>query len=188
MKTSLLLFAFGLGWAATTIPASLVAQDETPQDTATVPENFELSLFPPVQLRGEDSAIRILRLDLYNKNVSVKGLDIGVVNQSTGGISKGAQFGVVGFVEGDFSGWQSNLVNIVEGEFNGLQGLGVLYNEIDYGEAVQIGFFNRARDISGFQLGIVNWAENMYGIQIGLINIISGKESFQVLPIVNWSF
>ncbi len=39
-----------------------------------------------------------------------------------------------------------------------------------------------------FQLGIVNWAENMYGIQIGLINIISGKESLQFLPIVNWSF
>jgi len=79
-------------------------------------------------------------------------------------------------------------VSIAEGEFNGLQGLGSLYNEIDHGEAVQIGIFNRARDISGFQLGIVNWAENMYGIQIGLINIISGKESLQFLPIVNWSF
>ncbi len=35
---------------------------------------------------------------------------------------------------------------------------------------------------------MVNWAENMEGIQIGLINIISGKESLQFLPIVNWSF
>ena len=187
MKTSLLFFAFGLGWAATMIPASLVAQDETPQDTATVPENFELSLFPPVQLRGEDSAIRILRLGLYNRNVSIQGLDLGIVNHTTGGISKGAQFGIVGIAEGDFSGWQSNVVSIVEGEFNGLQG-GGLYNDINYGEAVQIGIFNRARDISGFQLGLVNWAENMRGIQIGLINIISGKESLQFLPIVNWSF
>ena len=73
LKTSLLLFAFGLGWAATTIPASLVAQGETPEDTTSAAENFELSLFPGVQLRGEDSAIRILRLGLYNKNVSVKG-------------------------------------------------------------------------------------------------------------------
>ena len=186
MKTSLLLFAFGLGWAATTIPASLVAQDEIPEDTTT--ENFELSLFPGVQLRGEDSAIQILRLGLYNKNVSVQGLDIGIVNQTTGGISKGLQLGVVGFVEGDFSGWQYNAVNIVRGEFNGLQGPGVLYNEMTSGEAVQIGFFNRARDISGFQFGFVNWAENMHGIQIGLVNIISGKESLQFLPIVNWSF
>ncbi len=53
---------------------------------------------------------------------------------------------------------------------------------------MQIGLFNRARDVSGFQLGLVNWAENMHGVQIGLINIISGKESFQFLPIVNWSF
>ncbi len=188
MKTSLLFFAFGLGWAATTIPESLVAQGETPQDTATVPENFELSLFPPVQLRGEDSAIRILRLGLYNRNLSIQGLDLGIVNHTTGGISKGAQFGILGIAEGDFSGWQQNLVNIVAGEFNGLQGPGVLYNDINYGEAVQIGFFNRARDISGFQLGLVNWAENMHGIQIGLINIISGKESLQFLPIVNWSF
>jgi hypothetical protein len=186
LKTSLLLFAFGLGWVATTIPASLVAQDEIPEDTTM--ENFELSFFPGVQLRGEDSAIQILRLGLYNRNVSVQGLDIGIVNQTTGGISKGLQLGVVGFVEGDFSGWQSNAVNIVGGEFNGLQGPGVLYNEMTSGEAVQIGVFNRARDISGFQLGIVNWAENMHGIQIGLVNIISGKESLQFLPIVNWSF
>ncbi len=188
MKTSLLLFALGLAWAATAIPTSLVAQDETPQDTTTAPKGFELSLFPGVQLRGEDSAIRILRLGLYNRNVSIQGLDVGIVNQTTGGISKGAQFGVVGIAEGDFSGWQVNFVSIAKGEFNGLQGPNVLYNEIDRGEAVQIGFFNRARDISGFQLGIVNWAENMHGIQIGLINIISGKESLQFLPIVNWSF
>ncbi len=98
LKTSLLLFAFGLGWAATTIPASLAAQDETPEDTTSAAENFELSLFPGVQLRGEDSSIQILRLGLYNKNVSVQGLDIGIVNQTTGGISKGLQIGVVGFV------------------------------------------------------------------------------------------
>ncbi len=188
MKTPLLLFAFGLGCAASTIPTSLVAQDETPQDTTTAPENFELSLVPGVQLRGEDSAIQILRLGLYNRNVSVKGLDIGIVNQNTGGISKGAQFGVVSIVDGDFSGWQANLVSIANGEFNGFQGGAALYNAIDRGEAVQIGFFNRARDVSGFQLGLVNWAENMHGVQVGLINIISGKESLKFLPIVNWSF
>ena len=143
MKTSL-LFAFGLCWAATTIPASLAAQDQTPEDTITAAENFELSLFPPVQLRGEDSAIRILRLGLYNKNVSVKGLDIGIINQTTGGTSKGLQVGVVGVVEADYSGWQANIVSIAEGEFNGLQGPDALYNQIDHGEAVQIGFFNRA--------------------------------------------
>ncbi len=94
---------------------------------------------------------------------------------------------MVGLARSDFSGWQNNIVNIVQGEFNGLQGGGI-YNRMGHGEAFQLGFFNRADDISGFQLGIVNWAGNMRGIQVGLINIISGKESFQFLPIVNWSF
>ena len=84
-----LFFAFVLAWAAATIPAGLVAQDDTPQDTTTAAESFELSLFPGVQLRGEDSAIQILRLGLYNKNVSVQGLDIGIFNRTTGSISKG---------------------------------------------------------------------------------------------------
>ena len=66
-----------------TIPANLVAQEETPQDTAIVPKSFELSLVPGVQLRDVDSAIRILRLGIYNKNVSVQGLDIGLINQTT---------------------------------------------------------------------------------------------------------
>ena len=188
MKTAPVIVVFGLGWAAVTIPAALLAQAEAPGDTTSVAENFELSLWPGVQLRGTESPIRILRFGLYNKNLSIKGLDIGIVNQTTGGVSKGLQMGVVGVVEGDFGGWQHNVVNIAHGKFDGLQGGSVLYNQLDHGEAVQIGFFNRAREISGFQLGIVNWAENMHGFQVGLINIISGKESLQFLPIVNWSF
>jgi hypothetical protein len=187
LKPALVLLACGLLWATASVPARLAAQNAAPQDAAPAFENFELSLFPGAQLRGEDSAIRILRLGLYNRNVSVHGLDIGLINQNTAGFSKGLQFGIVGLVEGGFAGWQNNLVNVVHGETNGVQGV-AFYNAMNYGEAVQIGFLNRATNISGFQLGIVNFAENMYGVQIGLINIISGKESLQFLPIVNWSF
>ena len=180
MRASPFVLAVGFIVAVAVSPAQGLAQAAT--------HSFEGSLFPPVQLRGEDAEIRILRLGLYSKNVSVRGLDVGIVNHSTGGVSKGYQFGVVGVVEGAFLGWQDNLLaNINEQEFVGVQGIS-LYNQIDWGEAFQVGIFNRSRDISGFQLGIVNWAENMHGIQIGLINIISGKESLQFLPIVNWSF
>ncbi len=186
VRASSFVLAIGLVIATTAVPDPVIAQQDT--ESGEPIENFELSLFPPVQLRGEGSAIRILRLGLYNKNLAVRGLDIGVVNHSTGDVSKGFQWGLVGFVEGAFMGWQNNiLVNINTQEFVGMQGLS-LYNEIDWGEAFQFGIFNRARDISGFQLGIVNWAENMHGVQIGLINIISGKENLQFLPIVNWSF
>lgn len=180
LKATPFVLAAGVLVAALASPAEGVAQDAA--------QSFEIGLFPPVQLRGEDAEIRILRLGVYSRNVAVRGLDIGVVNHTTGGVSKGLQFGLVGVSEGAFLGWQNNaLANINQQEFLGLQGVAA-YNHIDFGEAVQIGLFNRARDMSGFQLGLVNWAENLHGIQVGLINIISGKESLQFLPIVNWSF
>ena len=187
MKTTRLLFALVLGWAAASIPGHLDAQDQLAQETTTAAESFELSLWPGVQLRGADSAIQILRLGLFNKNVSVQGLDVGLVNQNTGGVSKGVQLGIVSVVYGDFGGAHFGAVSIVEGEFNGFQN-GVLYNKMRSGETFQLGLFNRAGDIDGLQIGLVNWAENMRGIQVGLVNIISGKESFQFMPIVNWSF
>ncbi len=72
MGASRFVLAAGFLIAAAVSPVRGVAQEPV--------QNFELSLLPPVQLRGEDSAIRILRLGLYNRNVSVKGLDVGVVN------------------------------------------------------------------------------------------------------------
>ena len=141
-----------------------------------------------MQLRDEETEVRILQLGLYSKNVAVRGLDVEVVNHSTGGgVSKGLQYGLVGVTEGAFLGRQNNLLaNINQQKFVGFQGISA-YNQIGFGEAVQIGLFNRARDMSGLQIGFVNWAENLHGIQIGLINIISGKESPQLLPIVKWS-
>ena len=148
---------------------------------------FQLALFNPVQVRPEDTSIFLLRVNLiYGKNVSVKGLDIGLANHCTGGVSKGLQWGIVGFIEGDFIGWQDHFVNIVGGTYTGFQS--GFYNDLDNGEAVQFGFINRARSMSGFQLGFVNYTENMYGLQIGLINFIQDKDRFPVLPIVNWSF
>ena len=150
-------------------------------------EPFEFALFSPLQVRGPDSAIQVLRLSLiYGENVSVKGLDIGLVMRNTGGESKGLQWGLVGFVEGDFVGWQNTWVNVVDGTVTGLQT--GLYNQAAAGEVFQLGLVNMADDVSGFQLGLVNFAENMYGLQIGLVNIIQSKTAFSFLPIVNWSF
>ena len=102
-------------------------------------------------------------------------------------MSRGLQYGLVGVTEGAFLGWQNNLLaNINQQKFVGFQGISA-YNQIGFGEAVQIDLFNRARDMSGLQIGFVNWAEDLHGIQIVLINIISGTESLQFLPIVNWS-
>lgn len=181
-KAPLVVLAVGIAAALAVSPLDTAAQEAE----ESVEKAFELSLFPPVQIRGADEAIMVLRLGLYNKNRWIKGLDLGIVNHTTDGISKALQVSVVGVNEADFSGYQVGVVNIVRGEFKGFH-KGV-YNEAGVGEGFQLGVFNRSRDFQGFQLGIVNWAENMHGIQVGLINIISGKESLQFLPIVNWSF
>ena len=150
-------------------------------------KSFELALWSPAQVRGVDDEIRILRFALlYGENVSVKGLDLGLVLRNTGGVSKGLQYSLVGLNDGDFVGWQANFVSVTRGEFTGIQQ--GFYNEIDSGEAFQLGFVNTARNVSGLQLGLVNLADNMYGIQIGLVNVIRSKDSMVFLPIVNWSF
>ena len=161
------------------------AQTETQAQTRERP--IQIALFHPVQIFAEDTSIRGLRVNvIYGRNVSVKGLDVGLVNHNTGGISKGLQWGLVGVVESDFAGWQNNLVNLVKGQFIGYQS--GYYNDFDNGEAFQLGIVNKARDMKGFQLGLVNYTENMHGLQIGLLNIIKNKDKLPVFPIVNWSF
>lgn len=179
------LVLVGLGLIPGLLPGTAAASGELhAQENA---ESFELALFSPVQVRSPDVPVRILRLSLiYGENVSVRGLDVGLVSRSTGGVSKGLQYGLVGLVDGDFVGWQNTFINVTRGEFVGLQT--AAYNEIAAGEAFQFGLVNRAEDVSGFQLGFVNLAQDMYGLQIGLVNIIESKTSFSFLPIVNWSF
>ena len=134
---------------------------------------IQLSLFAPVQIVPADQAVAGVRLSLlYGKNTYVSGLDWGLVNHSTSGMSKGVQFGLVGIVDEDFTGWQNTVVNITQRNFEGFQW----------------GIVNYAGHANGFQLGIVNYAVTMHGLQIGLVNIIKQGGQFPVFPIVNWSF
>ncbi len=134
---------------------------------------IQLSLFSPIQIVPEDQGVTGVRLSLiYGKNKYVSGLDWGLVSYSTGGVSKGVQFGLVGMTEGDFVGWQDSWVNITKGNFEGFQW----------------GVVNYAGHGNGFQLGLVNYCQSMHGLQIGLVNIIKTGGQFPVFPIVNWSF
>ena len=143
----------------------LMAQEKHP---------VQVSLFTPVQIFPEGDAISGLRFNfLYGRNSVVTGVDLGLVNHITSGVSKGWQSGLVGMVEKDFVGFQSNHgVNIVKGSFEGFQ----------------FGVVNYAHSANGFQLGLVNYAVNLKGLQIGLVNIIKQGGQFPVFPIVNWSF
>jgi hypothetical protein len=135
---------------------------------------IQLSLFNPIQIFNENTSITGLRINLiYGKNAKVSGLDWGLVNEITSGVSTGVQFGFVGIVDADYIGWQANAVNITKGRFQGLQW----------------GIVNYAGTVSGVQIGLVNYAANMTkGLQIGLVNIINHGGQFPVFPIVNWAF
>ena len=134
---------------------------------------IQLALVTPIQLFPEDYSITGVRLNLlYGRNVSVSGLDIGLVNHTTTGTFKGLQYGLVGLADSNFLGWQDCVVNVTSGRCEGLQ----------------YGLVNYARNMSGLQLGLVNYAKSMKGLQIGLVNIIRQGGQFPVFPIVNWSF
>jgi len=134
---------------------------------------IQIALVTPIQIFPEDNHIGGIRLNLiYGRNASVTGLDVGLVNHTTKGLSQGVQFGFIGLVDSDFTGWQDNNVNITKGNFEGLQ----------------LGIVNYAKRMNGVQFGLVNYAVNMKGLQIGLVNIIQQGGAFPFFPIVNWSF
>ncbi len=67
----------------------------------------QVSLVTPIQIFPEKYSITGVRLNLlYGRNVSVQGLDIGLVNHTTTGRFQGLQYGLVGLTDADFTGWQ----------------------------------------------------------------------------------
>jgi len=163
MRRSLITLLVILSLSFLLNPVSIFAQSNP----------IQIALVTPIQIVPEDQPVAGFRFNLlYGRNSSVTGLDIGLINHSTAGLSQGVQFGCVGVVEADFKGLQNNFINLNRGEFEG----------------VQWGFYNYAYRMNGFQLGFVNYAVNMKGIQIGFINIIKQNGAFPIFPIVNWSF
>jgi len=133
---------------------------------------FQGSLFTPVQIFPESDVVAGLRFSLlYGRQAAVTGLDIGLVAHTTTGTSKGVQYALVGYNEGNFTGWGDAAVNITMKDFEGFQ----------------FGVVNYAHHASGFQLGLVNYAESMHGLQIGLANIIKQGGQFPFMVIANWS-
>jgi len=118
---------------------------------------IQIALFTPVQIVPEDIDIKGFRFDvIYGRNASVTGFDVGLVNHTTTGLSKGIQFSFIGLNESDFIGWQHGFVNITKGNFEGLQ----------------VGVVNYANQMKGVQFGLVNYAGSGKGLQIGLVNFI----------------
>ena len=147
---------------------------------------FQLALFDPAQIVKNTKSVTGLRLDLiYCKNTYMHGLDVGVVNWTTGD-ETALQWGAIGYTQGSFTGFQDNVINIVDKRFLGLQW--GAFNKSNDGHGMQAGWVNVTDRMSGVQLGIVNYTKVMdKGLQIGVANIIT-TGGIPVLPIVNWRF
>ena len=83
-------------------------------------------------------------------------------------------------------GLQFGLVNTARA-FEGAR-VGLANVATDEGHGLHVGLVNSVGNGSGFMLGLVNVADSFGGLQIGLLNIIHSKESWPVIPIVNWTF
>ena len=150
------------------------------------PSPIQIALFDPAQIVKNDQSVGILRIDLiYGKNVNVTGLDVGLINHTTGD-QGGLSYGVASIVQGRFVGWQDNFICIADKSFLGLQS--GAFNQSKDGHGVQLGFVNVTDRMSGLQVGIVNYTHTMTkGVQIGVGNfILEGGIPF--LPIVNARF
>ncbi len=180
--------------AATLGGAALLTLSLLPTPSRAQDHPIQIALVgPTMQMVDDDDDVRGLRLNIiYGVNRNMSGLDLGLINRTTGGMS-GVGFGVANLTRGPFVGWQAGIVNVAEESFSGLQwsalSVGSLVNIAGRGEGAQVAWaFNQAERLSGFQLALVNVADDLNGVQLGLINIIRSKESFPVLPIVNWKF
>jgi hypothetical protein len=166
---------------------------------AAEPKPVQLALFSPAQVFPPETDIVGVRVDLlYGKNHDMTGLDIGLVNHTTG--SEFAwQWGGVGYVEHNFVGWQDNFVNVTRGTFTGFQS-GLVNHSGSTTAAFQLGAVNHGGNVTGFQLGWVNYTESMNGLQVGLLNWTKQMHGLQIgvgniiekgkypfLPVVNWT-
>jgi hypothetical protein len=174
--------------------------------TAKAEAIFQFGVFAPdIQLVDADRDVRGLRINfVYGENVNVTGVDLGIVNSTTGNFTGFGWAPGANLVEGDalaiqwswiyshtrgqFTGWQSGaLSRISGGNSQGFQSGWVNLAESDF-TGLQFGLFNRAASMNGVQIAFVNWTEQLEGLQIGLINIARNSAIYPIMPIVNWRF
>ncbi len=175
---------------------------------------FQAALWAPnPQLVPASESVSGFRLELYGENKNMTGLEIGIVNVTTGdftgftgllptlynrvdGVTKGVQAGIINRTGGEVFGWQNGWINFPEANITGLQNGIINWNDLATVDVsgVQIGFVNASKHVTGLQLGLVNYAGTLKGVQIGLWNQVDSRnwDEFhplpKVFPIINLGF
>lgn len=171
-----------------------------------------VNLIPPVQFPPSDFSVIAIRVSaLWGHHRNVYGFDLGLVgnitDQSFAGL--GAS-GVFNYTKGTTTalGLQiAGLVNYNENKTRvfGLQAASI--SNINSAETsvigfqlalanwgphttvsgLQIGIYNKAKNIYGLQVGLINECTDLHGIQIGLVNFHT-QGLFAVSPLINFGF
>ncbi len=175
--------------------------------TVRADASFQAALWAPdMQLVPASESVSGIRLDIYGENKNVTGLELGLVNITTGdftgvtglifipsifnrvdGTTTGLQFGLVNVTKGEVTGWQAGAINVFDAKVTGLQTAIVNWGgegiKADF-TGLQIGLVNAAKNVTGLQLGLVNYAQTLKGLQIGLWNQVDSRnwDEFKPLP------
>jgi hypothetical protein len=119
----------------------------------------------------------------------VTGIAVGGVGVGAGGELKGLAIGGVGVGAPRIRGVVLTGVGAGAEDARGFV-LAPAYFEIEEGgvmEGVSVSAWNRIRGRQhGVAIGLLNVADELHGLQLGLINIARNKDSFSVLPLVNY--
>lgn len=171
-----------------------------------------ISIVTPIQFPASDYNISGLRFSaLWGSHRDVYGLDVGGVGNITNQKFVGSALsGLFNYTKGrtTISGFQlAGLTNYNLQQLNvyGVQAtLGANYNNAasnvfgvqlaaaNFGthtdiSGIQVGIYNRAKEVRGLQVGVINVADSVYGLQIGLLNFhYTGL--FYVSPIINFGY
>jgi hypothetical protein len=188
------------------LPLFCTAILTTTATSARAAAAFQFGFFAPdLQLVDASEDVRGLHINIvYGENTNVSGLDLGIVNSTSGdfagigwapganivnGAATGLQWSwLYSHTAGTFTGWQSGILTRAGGiDSLGLQTGWVNLVEKDF-TGLQFGLLNRAARVKGLQLGFVNLADELDGLQIGLVNYAENSDLYKILPIVNWQF
>lgn len=165
---------------------------------------LQVSIVSDVQLIPEDESIAGFRLCLlHGRNVNMKGLDIGLLLETTQNADALQIAGLWNHVGNEMHGIQiaglynrtrrfegvgiAGLFNHYEEEGSGLLLVAGIGNVSASLNGLQIAVVNWATYASGLQIGVINKCRILRGIQIGAINIIE-EGTVSIMPILNMNF
>jgi len=192
MKTLASVFFLAMAMCAGVATVASAQSGGAAAPVAVAPDNgpytpFMLSFTSPLEVPFRNFDVGGLRVNIiYGECENFDGLDLGLAGRVKGH-GNGLQSNAINIIDGDGVGLQGNwIVGFVKGEYDGFQVGAVNYANAMQG--LQIGaLYNGADYMQGLQIGLINTARTMIGVQIGLVNVVQDND-VPFMPIVNCAF